>query len=224
MAAAKAIAVGEVLPVLPKYPPSFGAPFVANWNDYTSVEEGVNAVWALLAAAFGILAGTNLRYSPLTFSRRSVFTSRVGSCATIRCFPSRRRCCLRSTPTPLAWPCSPWLGLLLARAARDVVVWWCLAKHRSRAAAVNWGSASRSPSRSGSERLLHGPVSSVLALAALAQAARRSGWRKVLSPILIGTAATATFLLMNVDTFTSATSGGTGAAVSGLIITWRCMP
>lgn len=60
LAAAKALAAGDIPPVLPKYPPTLGAPFHANWNDYPSVEEGI-LVWnGLLARLFGLFTGSNL--------------------------------------------------------------------------------------------------------------------------------------------------------------------
>ena len=57
MAQAKAIAEGEVVPILPKCPVSFGAPFRANWNDYPISEKGVFAWWGLLIRAFGVFTG-----------------------------------------------------------------------------------------------------------------------------------------------------------------------
>src|SRR2546430_15341187 len=57
MAQAKAIAEGEVVPLLPKYPASFGAPFHANWNDYPNPEKGIFAWWGLLVRVFGLFKG-----------------------------------------------------------------------------------------------------------------------------------------------------------------------
>jgi len=57
---AKAMARGEILPILPKFPASLGAPFVANWNDYPTTEEGILAWSALLARIFGLFSGLNL--------------------------------------------------------------------------------------------------------------------------------------------------------------------
>jgi phosphoglycerol transferase len=60
MAGTKAMADGEIRPILPKYPRSLGAPFRANWNDFPSVEEGVNAWWAGLAWLCGVFVGSNV--------------------------------------------------------------------------------------------------------------------------------------------------------------------
>ena len=60
MANAKAFASGEIKFILPKYPASLGAPFVANWNDYPSPAEGVFLWAALLVRLFGIFVGSNL--------------------------------------------------------------------------------------------------------------------------------------------------------------------
>jgi hypothetical protein len=57
---AKAMARGEILPIVPKFPASLGAPFEANWNDYPTTEEGVLAWSALLARVFGLFSGLNL--------------------------------------------------------------------------------------------------------------------------------------------------------------------
>ena len=57
---AKAMARGEIMPILPKFPPSLGAPFAANWNDYPTTEEGTLAWSALLARVFGVFSGLNL--------------------------------------------------------------------------------------------------------------------------------------------------------------------
>lgn len=56
----KAMMKGEILPFLPKFPSSLGAPFVANWNDWPSTEEAVVAWSALLGRIFGLFSGANL--------------------------------------------------------------------------------------------------------------------------------------------------------------------
>ena len=58
--AAKAMARGEILPLLAKFPGSLGAPFVANLNDYPSTEEAIMAGMALMARIFGLFSGSNL--------------------------------------------------------------------------------------------------------------------------------------------------------------------
>lgn len=60
MAAAKAFAFDKVHPILPKYPASLGAPFVANWNDYPIVEEGIFSWYGLFVRLFGVFTGSNL--------------------------------------------------------------------------------------------------------------------------------------------------------------------
>jgi hypothetical protein len=59
MAATKARADGE-MSFFDKSPNSLGAPFGANWNEWLTVEEGVNGWWALLVWAFGLFVGSNL--------------------------------------------------------------------------------------------------------------------------------------------------------------------
>ena len=60
MATAKVFSTGEVLPLLPRFPSSLGAPFQANWNDYPLVEQGMFTWWGLLIRCFGIFLGSNL--------------------------------------------------------------------------------------------------------------------------------------------------------------------
>jgi hypothetical protein len=59
MAAAKLTADGE-LGFFRKYPVSLGAPFRANWNDWPTFEEAVNAWWAILVRVCGLFTGSNL--------------------------------------------------------------------------------------------------------------------------------------------------------------------
>ncbi|HSH39760.1 MAG TPA: hypothetical protein VK993_13365, partial [Chthoniobacterales bacterium] len=215
MAVAKAIATGEVLPVLPKQPESLGAPFVANWNDYPSVEEGLNAWWGLLARSFRILVGSNIAllaahlFAALTFylvCRRLRYE---------RSFSAAGALLFAFSPYAL-WRGLPHLGLTYCwhLPLGILVVWWCLAKAplmRSRrklglsiAVAVVFGM--QNP-------YYTGILLQFLFLASLCQLVRRASWRQVLAPIVVvGSFAVVTFLLMNVDTFfwrsTGAASGG----------------
>jgi hypothetical protein len=60
MAFAKALATDDVEPILPKYPAGLGAPFVANWNDFPTIEEPIYAWQGLLVRICGLFAGSNL--------------------------------------------------------------------------------------------------------------------------------------------------------------------
>jgi hypothetical protein len=60
MAQAKSYAEGAISPILPKFHPSFGAPFQANWNDYPNIEEAVYAGFGFLACIFGVFTGSNV--------------------------------------------------------------------------------------------------------------------------------------------------------------------
>ena len=60
MAAAKDAAEGHYRPVLPKYNPSLGAPFIANWNDYPVTEDTLIFFMGCLAKVFGLFAACNL--------------------------------------------------------------------------------------------------------------------------------------------------------------------
>jgi hypothetical protein len=60
MAQAKSYAEGAIRPILPKFHPSLGAPFQANWNDFPNIEEAVYAGYGFLAWIFGVFTGSNV--------------------------------------------------------------------------------------------------------------------------------------------------------------------
>jgi hypothetical protein len=203
LATAKAIATGEIVPFLPKYPASLGAPFVANWNDYPTSEEGILAWLGLLARIFGPFSGSNLTilsahllaaftfYWVCRYLRYDRFLSLAGA----GLFALSRYSFLRSLPhftLTFYWHIP--LGLL--------AVWWCLArsaplKNRNKVVACI------------AIAILLGVQSPYYAwlfgqfflLAALVWLFRPGSKKAAVLPIMSAAVLFATFVLMNADTF-----------------------
>jgi hypothetical protein len=203
LAAAKALAVGETWPLLPKNPESLGAPFIANWNDYPSVEEGILAWWAVFARACGVFVGTNLTILSAHLLAAVSFYfvcwqlnyNRVFSAAGAVLFALSRYSFARGlSHIVLTFYWHLPLGLLVA--------WWCL---------------SESPLVAHRKKLifalivavLHGVQNAyyswffcqLLAFAALYQWMRHKKARFMISPLLVAAVVGGSFLLANFDTF-----------------------
>jgi phosphoglycerol transferase len=202
MAAAKTFASGEVLPILPKYPSSLGAPFVASWNDYPIIEEGVFSWYALFVRLFGVFTGSNLTLlsahllaaGSFYFVCRQLRYDRIVSFVAASLF----------SLSPFAFARSLWhlvltfywhvpLGLL--------VIWWCVGTRayqdrRKRTFAI-------------AVAVLHGVqyiyytgiFLQFLFLAALVCLIRRNPWKQVLFPLKVAGVVVATLVAMNFDTF-----------------------
>jgi hypothetical protein len=201
MAMAKALATGEIWPILPKHPAGLGAPYAANWNDFPTIEEPIFAWQGLLARLFGLFAGSNLT---VLSAHLLAAVSFYAVCRLLRYNPiwsSAGGILFGLTPYAFSrylphinltfyWHI-PW-GLLVA--------WWCAS------AAVL---TRRMIVISIIVALVHGTHSvyysnmflQFLAGAALISLFRRQGWRRIVFPIALGTIVVMTVLLMNVDTF-----------------------
>ncbi|MFN2476110.1 MAG: hypothetical protein ABR526_07205 [Chthoniobacterales bacterium] len=205
MASTKAMADGEIAPILPKYPNSFGAPFTANWNDYPSVEEAVSAWWALLARAFGLFTGTNIAvlsahvFAALSFYAvcRYLRYDRAFSAGGSLLFAFSRYAFWRGLPhLGLVYYWQLPLGLL--------VIWWCVAK----AAVVTsrrkllWSLAIVA-SFAVQNVYYTGLLLQLLCLVSLYHLVRRAKWREIALPLALAAVAMFAFLLMNFDTFYS---------------------
>ena len=217
MASAKAVAAGEIFPFLPKHPVSLGAPFVANWNDYPSVEEGVLSWSGLLARLFGVFGGANLSvfaahlFAALAFyfvCRHLRYDAMFAVAGSLVFSFSRYAFSRGLLHAGLTYYWHIPLGLL--------AVWWCtrersLLDDRRRLAA---GLAIA---------VLHGiqnpyytwMFAQLLGLAAAYQLLRRAKLQTVLAPLLLLATAGFTFALMNADTFYSRlVLGPTGEVVA----------
>jgi hypothetical protein len=202
LAGGKALSTGEIWPLLPKNPPSLGAPFVANWNDFPTVEEGILAWWMILVRLFGLFAGTNLVVLSAHLLAALSFYFVCWQLNYNRIFSAVGAILFGLSPYSFArgfdhlvltyyWHIP--LGLLVA--------WWCL---------------SSQPLFAHRRRLLiaicvavfHGVQNpyytwlfcQFLGLAALYQFVRRKGWRLVVGPLVVALLAGITFLAMNLDT------------------------
>ena len=202
MAFVKALATGEILPILPKYPHSLGAPFYANWNDFPSVEEGIFTWWALLAWLFGLSAGSSLvlfsthLLAALSFygTCRRLRYDRSLSAATAVLFsfaPFAFYRNLQHLPLTYYWHIP--LGIL--------VVWLCSAR---RAYPQN----RRSVIACLIVAVLHGFQNpyytgmflQLLGFAALWQLARSRTWRAAVMPVATAVVTLLTFVVANIDT------------------------
>src|SRR4051812_11890666 len=133
LAATKLMADGEIS-FWDKKPTSVGAPFGANWNDWPSIEEGINNWWGLLAFVFGLGTGSNLAVLSACILAGVTFYlvchylgyDRFFSLAAGALFALSRFSFWRSLPTlSLTFYWHLPLGLL--------VVWWCAQSHDVRA-------------------------------------------------------------------------------------------
>jgi hypothetical protein len=202
MGIAKTFAAGEVKPMLPKYPPSLGAPFVANWNDYPPAE-GLFTWYGLLACLTGIFAGSNLvvlsahllAAGAFYFVARKLGYQSLLSMAGALLFSMSHFAFARNLAH--LGPLFHWhvpLGLLVA--------FWCVT------------SISILPDRRKTlfsliVAILHGiqdPYYSgiflqFLVLASVACLVRRQSWRHILFPVWIALAVLGTHVLVNFDLF-----------------------
>ena len=200
LALAKALATGEIKPVLPKYPAHLGAPFTANWNDFPSIEEPLYAGQALLVRLFGLFLGSNLTvllahilaavsfYALARLLRYGMIWSLVGGIL----FGLAPYAFARSLPhinLTYYWHI-PW-GLLVA--------WWC-------ASAVVL--TRRMVAMSILIAIVHGSLSiyysnlfvqflfGAMAICIL----RRQSWLRIVFPVALMAVVAVTLLVMNIDT------------------------
>lgn len=216
MAFAKAMADGEIAPILAKDPVSFGAPFQAHWNDFPSVEEGVDAWWALLVWAFGPFRGSNLAllsahllaggtfYGVCRYLRYSQILSLAGAAL----FALSRYVFWRNLPNlALSFYWHLPLGLL--------VIWWCvretpISQDRKKllvcaAVSVLYGVQSAYYSGMFLQLLFWAAVFCIL---------RWRDWRRTILPVSLIGVLLATLVLMNVDTLSSWFVNGPNAAAA----------
>ena len=205
MAVAKATATGEILPFLPKYAESLGAPFTANWNDYPSSDEGTLAWMGLVALIFGVFVGANvlvlaahlLAGAAFYFVCRYLRYDRLISLSCAILYAASRYSFSRSlTHLGLTYYWHIPLGIL--------VVWWCVGRARitrdRRKLLVCVGVA-----------VLHAIQNpyyaamfmQFLAGACLYHVARGEDRRRALVPLMLIGVTVGTLLLANVDTFYS---------------------
>jgi hypothetical protein len=202
LAGAKALSTGELWPFFSKTPDSLGAPFIANWNDYPSVEEGLLAWWSIFVRLFGVFAGTNLTVLSAHLLAAASFYfvcwqlnyNRLLAVAGAALFALSRYSFARGLDhivLTFYWHIP--LGLLVA--------WWCLSdqplvnQRRKFIFAI-------------AVAVIHGVQNpyytnlfcQFLAFAALYQWFRQRKLRHVLGPCLVIAAAGVTFVAVNLDT------------------------
>lgn len=214
LAATKLMADGEIS-FWDKRPASLGAPFGANWNDWPSVEEGVNAWWALLARGFGLGNGSNLAAMSgflfagvaFYFVCRILHYDRLFSLAGAILFGLSRFAFWRSLPNlSLTFYWHLPLGLLVA--------WWCTAKEpivRDRKKLVL---CIVTPILFGIQSPYYsGMFLQLLFWAALFALIRSRRWQSLLLPCGLGAVLFATLVLVNLDTLSSNSRQGSNGDV-----------
>lgn len=215
MATAKAVAIGDILPVLPKHPQSFGAPFAANWDDYPSTEEALLAWSGLLTSLFGVFAGANtgvlaahlLAAAAFYYVCRRLDYERSLSFAVSLVFAFSRYAFSRGLlHLGLTYYWHVPLGLF--------VVAECVRARKAESKRRQLLSGIALAVLFGIQNVYYTWMFvQLLGLAAVWQIARGTNWRSAYTPLLIGTAAVVTMLLMNVDTFVSRLVNGPGGEV-----------
>jgi phosphoglycerol transferase len=202
MAAAKAFAFDKVYAILPKYPASLGAPFVANWNDYPIVEEGIFAWYGLFVRLFGVFAGSNLTLlsAHLLAAGSFYFVCRYLRYAKAISFVLA----ILFSMSGYAFARGLWhlvLTFYWNVPLGFLVVWWCLtgqahADRKKRIACIVMSVLF------GVQYIYYtGMYAQFLFLAALVSWLRRDGKPRILFPLFLLGVILATFVLMNVDTF-----------------------
>ncbi|MGI9089287.1 MAG: hypothetical protein ACR2HH_16355 [Chthoniobacterales bacterium] len=197
------MAEGQIPAVLSKHPTAFGAPFVANWNDYPSVEEGVSSWCALLAYMFGLFPGQNLEFLSAHLlaagafyfvCRRLRYDKRLSAAGALLFSFSHYAQTRNVSHLGLTFYWHIPLGLL--------VVWWCLAK-------APFHLRSRKGFLSIVIAILYGIQNpyytgiflQFLAWAALICLVQKRGLLRILRPLQLSAVVFMVFFVMNIDTF-----------------------
>ena len=202
LSSAKAQATGEIHPILPKFPPSLGAPFVANWNDYPTPEEGPLALLGFLARLFGLFRAANLTVlcAHLLAAGSFLFVcwqlryNLIFSAAGAILFALSRYAFFRGfSHMPLTYYWHVPLGFLVA--------YWCLKERISPGSKKFWCGV-------GVAILfgIHNPYYSGIFLqflggVVLLHLVRRAPWRQIAVPLVLAAVLAGTFALVNLDTF-----------------------
>lgn len=210
----KATISGESPLILPKYPSSLGAPFVANWNHYPTIEEGLAAWLALLAFSFGLFPSQNLAllsahlfaaasfyFVCRRFRYHSIFAAAGALLFSFSSFSSWRN----ASHLGLTFYWHVPLGLL--------VVWWCLGRQRWTRAKW-WGATAIAIATAVQNPYYAGILLQFLVWASLILALQKR-WPRVLLPLGICGVIFAAVTLMNIDTLSiRGESGQSGGAVT----------
>lgn len=218
LAATKLMADGEIS-FWDKRPASLGAPFGANWNDWPSIEEGVNAWWALLARIFGLGNGSNLAalsahlLAGITFYLvcRYLKYRRIFSLVGGTLFALSRFAFWRSLPNlSLTFYWHLPLGFLVA--------WWCTIEQPVQKDRKKLLLCVLTPILFGIQSPYYsGLFLQLLIWAALLAFLRSRDWRSLILPSGMGALLFATLVLVNLDTLSSHAGHGFN---SGVVHRW----
>jgi hypothetical protein len=213
LAYAKALAVGEIAPILPKHPQSLGAPFEANWSDYPSVEEAVAAFVGLLARMLGLFPGTNLALLTAAWLSAGTF---YYVCRQLRYerWLSAGASILYSLSPYAFWRGFSHLGLTFYwhLPLGLLVGAWCIA--RGPLTRRKWLAGIAVAVIYGTQNPYYtGLFLQFLVWTSLLLLIQRRRWSRVLAPLALCLVVFATFWLMNVDTFYNNRVNGPNTAI-----------
>jgi len=202
LAAEKAVAEGDFPLFGLKFNRHLGAPHVANWNDWPTTEDSIIVVAGLLGKRLGVFAAANLMVL-------------LGHClAGLAFYLVCRRLRYR-----WQWAFAGALTFALSHYAFQrglphlvltyywhiplclLVVWVCGSRRGLPLRGTRFWLALLLGIATGIQNPYYTNVFlQFLGLTALAQLLRRAHWKRIVAPVLVGTAAMAGFVLMNLDT------------------------
>jgi hypothetical protein len=198
----KAAAEGNFLPLWTKLNPHFGAPYVANWNDFPFTEDPLWASAGLISKFIGIFAAANLL---VLLAQVLAASSFFAVCRALRC---RWQWAFLGA---LAFGLAPYafrrgldhLGLTYYWHIPLclLVCGWCWSRRGLDLCGRKFWIAVGVALITGIQNLYYTNLFvQFLAFAGLAQVVRRQSWRKVLAPVLLATVSLVGVVLMNLDT------------------------
>lgn len=200
MAWAKILATGEMLPILTKYPASLGAPFVADWNDYPTMEEGIFLWWAPFVRAFGLFPGSNLvvlsahllAAGSFYFVCRSLQYHKAWSFVGALLFSMSYFAFARGlSHLVLTFYWHVPLGLLVA--------WWCISESVAIGSKKFWFGVAVAVLHGVQNPYYSGLFVQFLGLATLFCLVRGDNWRQIIFPLCLVGTVILTLILMNAD-------------------------
>ena len=217
LALEKSAAEGNFQPVVLKFNPHLGAPYRANWNDYPLTEEPLIIAAGLLTRCVGLFVATNFlvlvahvlaALSFFTVCRVLAYRWQWAFVASLA-FSLSHYAFQRGFPhliltfywhIPLCLLVCAWSGSRHGLEFHGSKFWLALG--------IGLITGVQNPYYTNA--FLH-----FLGFAAIAQTVRRQPWQRVVSPLLVGTAAVTGLLLMNLDTLYYQTTHGKNIEAAG---------
>jgi phosphoglycerol transferase len=202
LATAKAAAEGHFPLLIEKFNPDLGAPFVANWNDWPVTEELLFVAGGLLTHLMGLFAASNFLVmaaqilATLSFyvACRALRYQRAWSIVGSLAFGLSHYAFQRGLPHIV-------LSFYWHIPLCILVTWWC-GSRRGMAIGTRrfWIAAAVAVATGLQNPYYTNAFIQLLGFATLSQLFRRNSWRRIITPLVLGSLAFGAFLLMNLDT------------------------